>query len=307
MQIKIGVLKNSLHELFSEVKSSKLLMAWLILGPVIAFLVQGVSGFASSIVNLIVVTLYALLIRGMTVKQSKPVLKKEKIELWASLGLIGVFLLVQLFYFDVLKTEPFYSWVNGFHRETYIRVFGLDWVPEWAKMDLYLAATSTLKNLLPTAAVFIALGYKPDEMRLKTSHKKLSIILVAITTALGVATGYFFRRPFIEVLGLSFIGVLINALPEELLFRGLLLPRLENQLKNPMNALVVSAILFNALHLPINIYNGMSVLDAFLRIFALSYPSGLIWGYLYMRTRSIVPGVLWHAANMNLGFILFSL
>jgi len=32
--------------------------------------------------------------------------------------------------------------------------------------------------------------------------------------------------------------------------------------------------------------------------------SGLIWGYLYTRTRSIVPGVLWHAANGKLRFVI---
>ena len=34
---------------------------------------------------------------------------------------------------------------------------------------------------------------------------------------------------------------------------------------------------------------------------------GLIWGYLYTRTRSIVPGVLCHAANGKPGFVMIDL
>jgi len=87
----------------------------------------------------------------------------------------------------------------------------------------------------------------------------------------------------------------------------MLLPRLEKVFANPLNALVVSTLLFNALHLPIALRNGVSLPLAVLDIFSIGYPSGLIWGYLYLRTRSILPGVFWHAANLNLGFIMMSL
>jgi hypothetical protein len=54
---------------------------------------------------------------------------------------------------------------------------------------------------------------------------------------------------------------------------------------------------FNALHIPIQIHNGVTPLTAILGIFSIGYPTGPIWGYLYLRTRSIIPGTLWHAAN----------
>jgi membrane protease YdiL (CAAX protease family) len=109
------------------------------------------------------------------------------------------------------------------------------------------------------------------------------------------------------VLVLYGIGILVNALPEELFFRGLLLPRLERAFGDSLNALVVSALLFNALHVPIEISRGVSPLMALLGILSIGYPSGLIWGYVYLRTRSIVPGALWHAANGQLGFLMMDL
>jgi membrane protease YdiL (CAAX protease family) len=34
-------------------------------------------------------------------------------------------------------------------------------------------------------------------------------------------------------------------------------------------------------------------------------PTGLIWGYLFYRTRSIWPGVLWHTSFTTLGVLFF--
>jgi uncharacterized protein len=99
----------------------------------------------------------------------------------------------------------------------------------------------------------------------------------------------------------------VNAFPEELFFRGFLLPRLEKVLQNPLNALVLSAFIFNAMHLPIQMMNGTPLSEALLHIFSIGYPSGLIWGYLYLRTRSILPGTFWHAANGLLGYLLLSM
>lgn len=114
------------------------------------------------------------------------------------------------------------------------------------------------------------------------------------------------RAPLIEVLGLYGIGIFINALPEDVFFRALLLPRLERFFANPLNALVVSALLFNAIHIPIMMSNGATLLMAVLEIFSIGYPSGLSWGYLCLRTRSILPGLFWHAANGNFGYILMN-
>jgi membrane protease YdiL (CAAX protease family) len=124
---------------------------------------------------------------------------------------------------------------------------------------------------------------------------------------LGLATGVLTRAPPGQVLIVYGVGILVNALPEELFFRGFLLSRLEKAFDNSLTALVVSALLFNALHVPIEISRGTSPWMALPGIVSIGYPSGLIWGYLYLRTRSILPGTLWHAANGKLGFMMIDL
>jgi uncharacterized protein YcaQ len=49
---------------------------------------------------------------------------------------------------------------------------------------------------------------------------------------------------------LYFVGFFENALPEELFFRRMVLPRLEALVRNSLNVLVISAWMFNLMHLP---------------------------------------------------------
>ena len=67
------------------------------------------------------------------------------------------------------------------------------------------------------------------------------------------------------------------------------------------------AILFNMSHVPSNLASGMNIYQAILSQLSIAYPTGLIWGYLYLKTRSIVPVIAWHASNTILGYIFFTM
>lgn len=284
-----------------------LLLGWLGVGLLVALYLDGWLGLAFGLINLVLIGVYALIIRLMTPEPPAPApVKRPALELVLALALLGLVLLVQLFDFGVWNLQPWQGWVRGFFQGIGRWVYATG-LPEWAKQDVYIAISSTIKQLIPTLLLFLVLGYGRRAMGLAHPHWKLTAVLVGITSALGLFSGVLTRAPLGQVAGLYAIGLLVNALPEELFFRGMLLPRLEKVLANPLNALVVSALLFNALHVPIEISNGASLLRALLDIFSTSYPSGLIWGYLYLRTRSILPGTFWHAANLNFGFVLMSM
>ncbi len=303
------------EHIFETIRSFKthllhtpLLLGWLILGSLVAFYRGGWIGLAFGLVNIVLIGGYALFIRLQTPDTPAPEsVKRPVLELVFALGLFGLFLVIQLLDFGIWNIEPWQGWVRNFFLEIGRWTYGLTVLPEWAKQDTYIALSSTLKQLVPTILVFLLLGYRGRSMGLTRPYWKLSAMLVGITAVFGLFTGVLSRVPLTRVITLYFIGILVNALPEELFFRGMLLPRLEKVFANPLNALMVSALLFNAMHLPIAIHNGASLQTAVLDIFSIGYPSGLIWGYLYLRTRSILPGVFWHAANVNLGFVLMSL
>ncbi len=280
-----------------------LLVGWLIVGLLLALFQEGWMGLVLGLINLVLVGFYAVIIHLQTQAPLVPEpVKRPALELALALGLFVLLLVVQLFDFGVWTAQPWQGWVRGFFRSIGLVVVELRFLPEWAKQDVFLAISSTIKQLLPALLVFVLLGYGRRAMGLGRPHWKLAATLVGITGAFGLLTGVLTRAPLVQVLVLYGVGILVNALPEELLFRGLLLRRLEAVLANPLNALVVSALIFNAIHLPIDMANGRPMLDALAGVFRISY-TGLIWGYLYLRTRSILPGVFWHAANTRLGFI----
>ena len=290
-----------------RLKETPLLLGWLVIGLLVTLVTDGWMGLALGLANYVLAGGYVLLIRWMTPNPpaAEPV-KRPRLELALGLGLLGLFLLIQLLDFDVWTIQPWYGWVKGLFRQVYVGVYGLRSIPDWAQKDVYLAASSTIKQLIPTLLLFWLLGYRRSSMGLARPHWKLSAALLGITIFFGLVAGFLSNTPLSIIVGLYLIGLFINALPEELFFRGFLLPRLEKILANPLNALVVSALLFNALHIPIDVRNGIPPLTALLDVFGTGYPSGLLWGYLYLRTRSVIPGMLWHGANLNLGFILMS-
>lgn len=124
---------------------------------------------------------------------------------------------------------------------------------------------------------------------------------------MGLPSKVLWSQPFYQTISTFIIMMFVNGLPEELFCRGFLLPRLEAVLNNSVTSLVLVAILFNTLHIPSELTRGMSIYQALLTSFSIVYPSGLIWGYLYLKTRSIVPGVIWHTSNTILGIIFISI
>lgn len=290
-----------------RLKETPLLLGWLVIGLLVTLVTDGWMGLALGLANYALAGGYVLFIRWMTPNPPAPEpVKRPRLELALGLGLLGLFLLIQLLDFDVWTIQPWYGWVKELFRQVYAGVYGLRFIPDWAQQDVYLAASSTIKQLIPALLLFCLLGYRRSGMGLARPHWQLSTALLGITAFFGLVTGLLSSTPLSVIVGLYLTRLFVNALPEELFFRGFLLPRLEKALANPLNALVVSALLFNALHIPIEVRNGVPPLTALLSVFGTGYPSGLLWGYLYLRTRSIIPGMLWHGANQNLGFILMS-
>jgi len=284
-----------------------LLRGWLIVGPIVALVIRGPLGLALSVGNLALIAIYAVLIRAFTLHPGEPpCIRRPWTELSLVLALTLLLLCVQLLDFGLWHLQPWQRWVSGFFAAISggVQASG---VPGWLRQDAFLAISSTLKQTLPAILLLAAIGGTRNARALAKPYWRLTGALIGLTAVFGLASGVLLRLPLYQTLALYLVGMLINALPEELLVRGMLLPRLERALANPLNALVVSALLFNALHVPIAVLQGASPLEAIAGVFSLAYPSGLIWGYLYLCTRSIVPGVLWHAANMNLGFVLLDL
>lgn len=94
-------------------------------------------------------------------------------------------------------------------------------------------------------------------------------------------------------LGYFVIGLLAPFV-EELVFRGAILRALLRWKSNPVIGIVISAVMFSAIHM-----NPAQMPHAFL--------IGLLLGWMYYRTDSIVPGVVYHWVNNTIAYVLFAI
>lgn len=90
-----------------------------------------------------------------------------------------------------------------------------------------------------------------------------------------------------------FVVGLMAPLVEELVFRGAILRALLRWKSNPWIGIVISAIMFSAIHM-----NPAQMPHAFL--------IGILLGWMYYRTDSIVPGVVYHWVNNTIAYILYA-
>jgi membrane protease YdiL (CAAX protease family) len=190
--------------------------------------------------------------------------------------------------------------------EDYLAVLVL-WLPVELQLNYHLfpypsPMTHTLTILLALStgvAAFVLLrrledvGYVLDWRRGYFAHFAiLFIVFAAIAIPLGMRIGFIHWAPSFSRLRaapLTIIGILFfTAWPEEFLFRGLLQNLLSKTLKSSWLGLFAAAIIFGFSHIhhapfPNWKYVGLASI------------AGVFYGLAWMRTRSLVPGVMIHA------------
>jgi uncharacterized protein len=130
----------------------------------------------------------------------------------------------------------------------------------------------------------------------------LFVVYAVIAVALGIKIGFLKFAPSLTrspSLPITVLGILFfTAWPEEFLFRGILQNLFARTLKNDWLGLVVASAVFGLSHLHHAPYpNWRYVLMASI--------AGMFYGLAWMKTRSLVPGALIHAAVDISWHILF--
>jgi membrane protease YdiL (CAAX protease family) len=170
--------------------------------------------------------------------------------------------------------------------------------------------------LLPAALVTFAAGLGPRQVALIPRRLTLGILLAVISAMVGTVAMIGGLHPAVwQGHGILFLPALfvvqagVNAIPEEFIFRGVLVSRLVALLRNPGAALVLSSVVFSLFHIPSALsqpgHPPWWLLVPGLLVSPGPQPTGLIWGYLCYRAGSIWPGVLWHASATVFGFIFW--
>lgn len=109
------------------------------------------------------------------------------------------------------------------------------------------------------------------------------------------------KLSFIHILiGLPILfihNVAMSGLTEEFFYRAFIQTRLSQILKSKLGGIMVTSLLFGLIHIPslMQWYPGITLSEAFCRAFFLQGFLGLLMGVLWVRTRSLLPGIIVHS------------
>ncbi len=139
-----------------------------------------------------------------------------------------------------------------------------------------------------TALLWVALFTLGTIIPLEFTYEQLGLELDANTSKV-------FESLVKEPWGYVAVGILAP-LAEEIVFRGAILRTLLGMMskKNHWVAIMISAALFGAAH-----GNAAQFVNALLM--------GLLLGWMYYRTKSLVPGILMHWVNNTMAYVLSNL
>jgi membrane protease YdiL (CAAX protease family) len=140
--------------------------------------------------------------------------------------------------------------------------------------------------------IFLVANFKPEVLNYNVSVGSLAV--VALLFAVSVYGLSYFRYIKYSKISLSiFFYTLIFAVPEEILFRGLIQSYLLEIFASTGVAVLLSALIFGLAHLP-NGAKGASPRKWNWNFFALTFPGGLVLGAAYALTGSLFASTVLH-------------
>jgi membrane protease YdiL (CAAX protease family) len=296
------------YEFFSEIRRSRLLAIYLAAGPLgalyLAAIGYGTRFLVASLANLILLALYAA-VTGTLTGQVKPRSLPVHWPRWEVLflALYLAFLLARSFAtLPELDLGVASQWLRRADA-------GVSSAIAWATAYLPLAGdeAASLQTalgqcfwllLLPSLPLLVV-GYRPATLGFRLDLWWLGLALVALgawPSLAAFASGGAVAWPTVSVV--SVLASLLAGVSVEFFFRALLLTRLQSSGLHWAAALVIVAIACCLSQAPGQIARqGYDLVLAAAGLVAASgAPASLAWGYLFLRTKSLAPGVLWHAS-----------
>lgn len=191
---------------------------------------------------------------------------------------------------------------------------------------LSLAANARFINALlgiVVAAIFVSIavwklkGWRLQSFSLSWATGLLSLVLVLVSTLLVIVQDRLFsvknlafpNGNLVNVLVIFVSQFFINGLMEETYFRGYMFPQLLAWVRNPYLAAWIMIGFFDAAHIPQSIVAGHAVLSWWQWLLCCMFPympTGWLFWAIYYRTRSVLPGALFHTyiTNWALAFLI---
>jgi len=176
------------------------------------------------------------------------------------------------------------------------------WLPIEFSLFRMLGVSQTIAIVIGMIAGILAFRSRPDLLNVTAAFdlRKMSFRDAALHFAwfsaiglpLGFAIGFIHPSvhwPSVEGIPVLLAGIFfLNALPEEILFRGMIQHSLESVTKSSFVALIAAALIFGAAHLN----NGPSLPNY--RYFVMASLAGIAYGLAWRRNRNVLTSTITH-------------
>ncbi len=159
----------------------------------------------------------------------------------------------------------------------------------------YDIAPKLVENVVIPGAILLALGYRWRALGVQWSWRAWWITLPALMVAAAVGLYLHQKQPFGFVQGTG--NFIVGAgLPEEFLFRMVLLTRLEGWMKNSSWSLLAASVIFGLSHLPIDylVFTKHDWRETWITALTFQMGYGFVFAFAYQRIRNIWPLALLH-------------
>jgi membrane protease YdiL (CAAX protease family) len=144
---------------------------------------------------------------------------------------------------------------------------------------------SSWKQNLKVAGIVLACMAIPSVFFISDTADLILGGQIALTQAVPALVIYFVQN------------VVQSGLPEEFFYRVFVQTRLSHVLRSRLGGILVTSLLFGLTHIPqvMRWYPEMTLSEAFCSAFFIQGFVGLVYGVLWERTRSLIPGTIVHS------------
>jgi len=201
-----------------------------------------------------------------------------------------------------LLSQYGYFWVLWFVVQVFVNVPILNLTRGWTQ-ELLTDAVKTLIWL--GIGLFMIHRTKKDQFAIERpfqvnlKFKPLYITLLAIVAYMLVTA--FIQRHSVGIVAtfkptMLLQDFLVVGICEETVFRGYLMNRLRKLVPSEQTALIIQAILFALIHLPryLTTYPALSPLTIISQLVTVAL-LGYLFGWLFLKSRSLWPGIIVHS------------
>ena len=206
-----------------------------------------------------------------------PEIKKPRIEFLFAMALVVLWILWRI----GICTPSFFFLPDGFKC--------------FRSTEFELATKLIEQVAFPIAVLFLA-GYRWRAQGLDLNWRSwwIALPLLLVYSGYGIYSRWNDLPGFAQCTGEYFLAA---GLPEEVLFRALLLTRIEAWFKNPGWSLFAASVIFGLVHLPIDylFFTNHDWKETWIAVLTFQMGFGAVFAFAYQRTRNVWALAVIHA------------